>query len=74
MNKKKTEQIDELEAYKAVAFYLARLHRVKPEGERLKKTPKEIDDMTLATIEHMAANVNDKVLSDYRTAADRKKG
>lgn len=59
----------ETEKYKAVAFYLARLHRVKPEGLKLKKTEREIDNMSLSTIEHMANNLDGKVLKSYQRAA-----
>lgn len=67
-------ELPKSEQFKAVAFYLARLHRVQPEGERLKKTQEEIDDMSLATIEHMAGKISDKVKADYLSAVARKKG
>lgn len=63
------EEGTELEKYKAVAFYLVRLHRVAPEGRKLGKSKREIDDMTVATIKHMAENLDEKVLSDYRRSA-----
>lgn len=72
---KKTEMqtASELEKFKAVAFYLAKVHRVKPEGVKLEKSEKEIDDMSLATIEHMAANIDKKIFASYQAAEARKK-
>lgn len=64
-------QNNELEAAKALAFYLVRVHRVKPEGERLKKTDKQIDDMSYSTVEHMLANIGDEIMKEYRAAAIR---
>lgn len=73
MKNKTVNTLTGAEKYKAVAFYLVRLHRVQPEGNRLKKTKQQIDDMSLATIEHMVENISDKVLQEYLSAEERRK-
>lgn len=57
---------------KAVVFHLLKMHRVAPEGVRLGKTPNEIDEMTLQTIDYILKDDCEKMVKDYSHASLRK--
>ena len=76
MNNNKNNETDkltleeELERCKALAFYLIRTHRVAPEGRKQKKSRKEIDRMSVSTVEYMVRNIEPKILAEYLSARD----
>lgn len=62
------EQRNEVDVYKAIAFYLVRLHRIAPEGRKQKKSKREVDTMSYRTIEYMAKNLDKKIFDEYLKA------
>lgn len=81
-NKDKTKNIEketaltvdeELERCKALAFYLIRLHRVAPEGRKQNRSQKQINKMSVSTVEYMVKNLDTKILSEYRSAIGKNK-
>nr|DAG41448.1 MAG TPA: hypothetical protein [Caudoviricetes sp.] len=66
------DNISQEERYKAIAFYLVKLHRVRPEALKQGKTEAEADAMALSTVDYMAENLSAKVYADYKKACTRK--
>ena len=66
------DNIPQEERYKAIAFYLVKLHRVRPEALKQGKTEAETDAMALSTVDYMAENLSAKVYAEYKKACARR--
>lgn len=69
-NKQKITKLkDENYKLRAICFYLLKIHRVAPAGVKQGKTEKEINQMTLQTLEHVIKQeCSEKIFEDYKHA------
>ena len=63
--------LEELKAYKAISFNLLKTLCVAPEGKRLGRNERDINDMTLKKLRRMLEGISGKDIREYEKAVTK---